>query len=161
MSLCPTPGLAPVKSPLREIFDNPAYSIPAAVSKRAEFFLFFADVIYPMLETYRVALNALYCDNNGRPAIDPVLLQGVLVLQFIERMPDRQAAEAVQYNTCWKLALNLSLESPSFDPSLLVVFRKRLLTGELESLVFQAVLDRLVKDGRAFGGIWGHTLISD
>ena len=22
-----------------------------------------------MLETYRVALNALYCDNNGRPAI--------------------------------------------------------------------------------------------
>ncbi len=74
MSLCPTPGLAPVKSPLREIFDNPAYSIPAAVSKRAEFFLFFADVIYPM-----------------------------------------------------------------FDPSLLVVFRKRLLTGELESLVFQAV----------------------
>ena len=147
MSLCPTPGLAPVKSPLREIFDNPAYSIPAAVSKRAEFFLFFADVIYPMLETYRVALNALYCDNNGRPAIDPVLLQGVLVLQFIERMPDRQAAEAVQYNTCWKLALNLSLESPSFDPSLLVVFRKRLLTGGLESLVFQAVLDRLVKDG--------------
>ena len=100
-----------------------------------------------MLETYRVALNALYCDNNGRPAIDPVLLQGVLVLQFIERMPDRQAAEAVQYNTCWKLALNLSLESPSFDPSLLVVFRKRLLTGGLESLVFQAVLDRLVKDG--------------
>ena len=112
MSLCPTPGLAPVKSPLRDIFDNPAYPVPAAVSKRAEFFLFFADVIYPMLETYRVALNALYCDNNGRPAIDPVLLQGVLVLQFIERMPDRQAAEAVQYNTCWKLALNLSLESP-------------------------------------------------
>lgn len=147
MSLCPTPGLAPVKSPLREIFDNPAYPVPAAVRKRAEFFLFFADVIYPMLEAYRVALNALYCDNNGRPAIDPVLLQGVLVLQFIERMPDRQAAEAVQYNTCWKLALNLSLESPSFDPSLLVVFRKRLLTGELESLVFQAVLDRLVKDG--------------
>lgn len=70
-----------------------------------------------------------------------------MVLQFIERMPDRQAAEAVRYNTCWKLALNLSLESPSFDPSLLVVFRKRLLTGELESLVFQAVLDRLVKDG--------------
>ena len=50
MSLCPTPGLAPVKSPLREIFDNPAYSIPAAVSKRAEFFLFFADVIYPMFD---------------------------------------------------------------------------------------------------------------
>lgn len=91
-----------------------------------------------MLETYRVALNALYCDNNGRPATDPVLLQGVLVLQFIERMPDRQAAEAVQYNTCWKLALNLSLDAPSFDPSLLVVFRKRLLTGGLESLIFQA-----------------------
>ena len=98
-----TRGPAPGKSPLRELFYNPAYPIPAAVHKRAEVFLFFADVIYPMLEAYRVALNALYGDNNGRLAIDPVLLQGVLVLQFIERMPDRQAAEAVQYNTCWKL----------------------------------------------------------
>lgn len=147
MSLCPTPVLDSVKSPLRDIFDNPAYPVPAAVRKRAEFFLFFSDIISPMLETYRVALDALYCDNNGRPATDPVLLQGVLVLQFVERMPDRQAAEAVQYNTCWKLALNLSLDAPSFDPSLLVVFRKRLLTGGLESLIFQAVLDLLVKEG--------------
>lgn len=85
MSLCSTPGLALIKSPLRELFDNPAYPIPAAVCKRAEFFLFFTDVMYPMLEAYRVALNALYCDNNGRTATDPVLLQGVLVLQFIER----------------------------------------------------------------------------
>ena len=66
MSLCPTPGPASVKSPLREIFDNPAYPVPAVVRKRAEFFLFFADVIYPMLEAYLVALNALYCGNNGR-----------------------------------------------------------------------------------------------
>lgn len=43
MSLCPTPVLAPVKSPLRYIFDNPAYPVPAAVRKRAEFFLFFSD----------------------------------------------------------------------------------------------------------------------
>ncbi|MBF8278533.1 MAG: hypothetical protein HW390_3606 [Candidatus Brocadiaceae bacterium] len=80
MSLCPTPLLDSVKSPLRDIFDNPAYPVPAAVSKRAEFFLFFSDVIFPMLETYRVALNALYCDNNGRPATEPVLLQGVFGL---------------------------------------------------------------------------------
>lgn len=39
MSLCPIPGPAPVKSPLRELFDNPAYPVPAAVRKRAEFFL--------------------------------------------------------------------------------------------------------------------------
>ena len=30
---------------------------------------------------------------TGRPGIEPVVLLGVLIFQFLERVPDRQAAE--------------------------------------------------------------------
>jgi len=36
-----------------------------------------------------------------------VVLLGVLILQFLERVPDRQAVELVKYHLGWKLALNL------------------------------------------------------
>src|SRR5947207_9459252 len=68
-----------------------------------------------------------YCPDNGRPGVEPVLLMGVLVLQFLERLPDRQALEMVKYHLGWKLALNLELEEKGFHPTVLVYFRQRLL----------------------------------
>jgi transposase len=57
----------------------------------------------------RAELEACYVLDNGRPAIEPVVLLGVLILQFMERVPDRQAAELLKYHLGWKLALNLEL----------------------------------------------------
>lgn len=128
------------------MFEQPD-RIPKAVRRQADFYLFFARTIFPLLESYRERLTSLYCSDNGRPAWDPVRLLGVLILQFISRTPDRQAAEAVQYDCRWRLALHLGPEDMSFDPSLLVVFRNRLVEGEKESLVFEAVLDYLVEHG--------------
>ena len=54
VSLCPTPGPAPVKSSLREIFDNPAYPVPAAVRKRAEFFL---SLVKTRLQNYLIGVG--------------------------------------------------------------------------------------------------------
>lgn len=139
------PPVAPDPA-LVALFDQPAH-IPKAVRRQAEFFVFFAQAIFPMLEHYRERLAAVYTTDNGRPAWDPVRLLGVLVLQFVMRVPDRQAAEMVQYDRRWRLALHLGPDEATFDPSLLTVFRNRLVEGAQEGLAFAAVLDYLVEHG--------------
>ena len=121
--------------------------IPKAVRRQAELFLFFAHTVFPLLEQYRERLAAIYTPDNGRPAWDPVRLLGVLVLQFVLRVADRQAAEQVQYDQRWRLALHLRPEDATFDPSLLAVFRDRLVDSTQEGLAFAAVLDYLVEHG--------------
>jgi len=131
---------------LLALFEQPD-RVPLVVRRRGEFFVFFAQVVFPLLETYRARLEPLYCPKNGRPAWDPVRLLGVLILQFVLRAPDRQAAESVQYDWRWRLALHLTAGEATFDPSLLVIFRNRLLKSGEESLAFEAVLDYLVEQG--------------
>lgn len=131
---------------LLALFQQPD-RIPRAVRRQAEFFVLFARTIFPLLERYRDRLATVYCADNGRPAWDPVRLLGVLVLQFVLRMTDRQAAEAVQYDQRWRLALHMDKQDVAFDPSLLVVFRERLVNGKAEALAFEAVLDYLVEQG--------------
>lgn len=124
-----------------------AVGVPKAVRQRADFFVFFAETIYAQLAKYRAALIPAYHPLAGRPAREPVRLLGVLVLQFVERLPDRQAAEAMQYDTRWRLALHLQTGEVACDPSLLSIFRDRLLTAGQERLVFEAVLALLVAEG--------------
>lgn len=131
---------------LLALFEQPD-RIPRAVRRQAQFFVFFAHTIFPLLERYRDRLATVYCADNGRPAWDPVRLLGVLILQFVLRITDRQAAEAVQYDQRWRLALHMDKQDATFDPSLLVVFRARLVTGKTEALAFEAVLDYLVEKG--------------
>ena len=121
--------------------------VPKAVRQRADFFVFFAETVYPQLAKYRPALVPSYHPQAGRPALEPIRLLGVLLLQFVERLPDRQAAEAMQYDTRWRLALHLQADEVACDPSLLSIFRDRLLAGGQERLVFEAVLALLVSEG--------------
>ena len=127
-------------------FTAPA-GAPKAVRQRADFFVFFAGTVFAQLEKYRPALAPAYHRAAGRPAWEPVRLLGALVLQFVERLPDRQAAEAMQYDLRWRLALHLQPGESACDPSLLTVFRNRLLAGGQERLGFEAVLALLVAEG--------------
>ena len=70
---------------------------------------YFGKRSLPQLLTLRSQLETLYCESNGRPAIDPVLLCGVTLLQFMEKVSDRRAAEQVAYHLGWKYALDLEL----------------------------------------------------
>ena len=121
--------------------------VPKAVFKSAGFFVFFARTIYPLLENLRSELKSLYEGENGRPPIDPVRMLAVVILQFLERLPDRQASQAMQYDTRWRLALHLREGQCACDPSLLSIFRRRLLAEEKERLAFDAVLQLLVDEG--------------
>jgi len=53
----------------------------------------FREKIWPKLLELSAKLHALYCEDNGRPAIDPVLLCGVTLLQFMEKAADRSATD--------------------------------------------------------------------
>jgi Transposase DDE domain/Transposase domain (DUF772) len=107
----------------------------------------FALRIYPLLVEARQKIESAYCQDNGRPGIEPVVLLGISVLQFLEGMPDRQALEQLRYHVGWNLALNRTVGQEVFHPTVLVYFRKRLMENELSDVVFSTILQALVEAG--------------
>jgi transposase len=85
-------------------------------------------------------LGEMYCPDNGRPSLPPSLLCGVLLLQFHDGVGDEEAVERLRYDLRWKVALGLRLDYAGFDPTSLVVFRKRLLKYGQEHYAFERFL---------------------
>jgi len=87
---------------------------------RAEFGTLYNDHLF--LDLYPV---------QGRPVeVPPWRLALVLVMQYIEGLTDRQAADAVRRCMDWKYALSLALHDSGFDFTLLHDFRQRLLDND-------------------------------
>ena len=101
----------------------------------------------PKLLALRAKLDSLYCEDNGRPAVDPVMLAGVTLLQFMEKVPDRVAAKDVVVHLGWKYALDLELTYEGFHPTVLVYFRDRLEEKKAERVIFDGVVELLVELG--------------
>jgi hypothetical protein len=100
----------------------------------------------------------MYCADNGRPGIPPSLMTGVTVLQFHDDVSDEEAVQRTMFDMRWKVALNLPLDFPGFDPSSLSVFRKRVVEHGKERYAF----DRFIQAGRAAGFIPDKvTLLTD
>jgi hypothetical protein len=76
-----------------------------------------------------------------------VLLAGVTLLQFLEGVPDRQAAEMLRYHAGWNFALNRQLGDLLFHATVLTYFRDRLIEHEHSALIFAQVLEGLVEAG--------------
>jgi len=85
--------------------------------------------------------------SEGKPGYSPVILAFVSVFQFMERLADRQAAQALRMRLDWKYALHLPLDDAGFDFSVLSEFRDRLIEGGAERRVFE----KLVEEIRAMG----------
>jgi transposase len=111
-----------------------------------------ARAAYPhgnTLMEMRDALGTIYQDqtfaslfpHNGRSVEAPWRLALMTVLQFMEELPDRQAADAVRGRIDWKYLLGLDLADPGFDASVLCEFRKRLVEGSAEHLLLDTLLD--------------------
>ena len=136
------------KLDLQRTFFEPEILFPGlGKAPGAERFNFFAERILPELRKRRPELEKMYCANNGRPAEEPVRMLAALILQFMERMPDRQAAEACSFDLRWKLALGMETGEAAFHPTSLVKFRERLLEHGLEQLGFDAVLEQMSEAG--------------
>ena len=65
------------------------------------------------------------------------------MLQYVEGLSDRQAADAVRGRIDWKYALGLPLTDPGFDHTVLSEFRSRLVEGKAERLLLDTLLKRL------------------
>ncbi len=103
----------------------------------------------------RDALGTIYQDqmftslfpHNGRAVEAPWRLALITVLQFMEELPDRQAADAVRGRIDWKYLLGLELADPGFDATVLCEFRKRFVQGGVEHLLLDALLALCKKQG--------------
>jgi transposase len=85
---------------------------------------------------------ALYAP-TGRAALSPALLALVTLFQFMENIPDREAAEQVVVRLDWKYALHLPVTDAGVDFSCLCYFRRRLLAHAQERLVFEQILGKI------------------
>ena len=101
------------------------------------------------------ALGPVYGDEQfadlfprrGQPAEAPGRLAWNTVLQFVENLSDRAAADAVRGRLDWKYLLGLELTDPGFHHTVLSEFRSRLVAGQAE----QQLLDRLLEQLQAQG----------
>ena len=107
----------------------------------------FREKVWPKLLELTPQFEALYCAENGRPPIDPVLLCGVTLLQFMEKVADRRTSEQVVYHVGWKCALDLELDDDGFHATVLVYFRDRLEEKKAQWLIFDGVVDLLIELG--------------
>ncbi len=83
----------------------------------------------------------LYPD-RGQLAIAPWRLTMILIMQFLENLSDRQAADSVRGRIDWKYALSLELEDDGFNFSVLSEFRDRLIEGGREKQILDKMLSR-------------------
>ncbi len=96
----------------------------------------------------RDELGTLYQDeqfadlfpSRGQPAEAPWRLALVTLMQFLEGLSDRQAAESVRSRLDWKYLLGLEVTDAGFHYSVLSEFRSRLLAGGAEARLFEVLL---------------------
>lgn len=69
------------------------------------------------------------------------------MLQCVENLSDRQAADAVRGRIDWNYLLGLDLTDPGFDASVLSEFRARLIEGHAEQLLLEKMLPLFQKKG--------------
>ena len=118
--------------------------VAKAAFPKGNLFIKMRDELGPIFEDD--AFAELY-PGLGQPAESPARLALVTVMQYVENLTDRQAAEAVRGRIDWKYALGLELSDPGFDYSVLSEFRDRILAGGQE----QRLLEKLLEQFRGRG----------
>jgi transposase len=117
-----------------------------------------ARAAYPKGTLYmqmRDVLGSIYTDEDfaalfpkeGQPAQAPWRLALITVMQFVENLSDRQAADAVRGRLDWKYLLALDLTDPGFDASVLSEFRARLIDNHAQELLLEKMLTLFQQKG--------------
>jgi len=101
-------------------------------------------------ERFRPILADAYCNDQGRPAIEPLLLLKLEFLQYQYNHSDRQVMMHACSNMAYRYLLDLSLHSSLPHHTLLTYFRQRL-GAERHQQIFDAMVGQarergLVKD---------------
>ena len=122
-------------------------SVPATTARAAKSLFNIENLYLAMGDQLAPLFNDLDLDEmdsfGERPAGTLFVLATVTFFQFVERLPDRQAADAVRTRLDWKYALHLPLDHPGIDASALNEFRRRLQANARGQRVFEAIQSRL------------------
>jgi hypothetical protein len=89
----------------------------------------------------------LFPSRTGRPSLPADLVGAVLVLKELYDLSDTQTADALKFDLRWKVACGRSLLQVSFDPSVLVYWRRRIAASERPDRVFDAVAEVIAQTG--------------
>src|SRR6266567_3103660 len=84
---------------------------------------------------------------QGQPAEAPWRLALVCLVQYMEELTDRQAADAVRSRLDIKYLLGLELTDPGCDFSVLSEFRTRLVEHQAEHRLFTLLVEKLNEQG--------------
>jgi transposase len=103
----------------------------------------------------RDRVKHLYCEDNGRPALDPVVLFKLLLLGYLYGVrSERQLMREVEVNVAYRWFLGLKLRDKVPDASTLSQNRRRRFP---ESAIYQEIFDGIVelaiKKGLASGAV--------
>ena len=90
---------------------------------------------------------ALYCPDNGRPAVPPSLLAVALLLQAHDKVSDQEAIARANYDVRWCVALGIEIATKPFVKSTLQLFRSQLLIHEQAGAIFQASIEEAKRKG--------------
>lgn len=101
----------------------------------------------------------LYCPDNGRPALDPVVLFKMLFIGYLFGVrSERQLVREIQVNVAYRWFLGLRLTDKVADASTLSQNRRRRFAG---STIYQDIFDEIVLRAIEAGLVEGTVLYSD
>jgi len=88
---------------------------------------------------------------KGEEGLSPAMLATVTILQYVEGLTDRDAADHVRGRIDWKYLLGEELTYAGFHYSALSEFRKRLVEADAEERLFEVPLQRMKELGLVKG----------
>lgn len=110
-------------------------------------------------EFIRERVKGLYCSDNGRPAVDPVVLFKMLMIGYMFGVrSERQLAREIQVNVAYRWFLGFGLRDKIPDASTLSQNRRRRF---LESSIYQEIFDEIVLQAIQRGLVNGRILYTD
>jgi transposase len=107
----------------------------------------------------RVKTQHLYCSDNGRPAVDPVVLFKMLFIGYLYGIrSERRLIQEIQVNVAYRWFIGLSLTQRVIDASTFSQNRRRRYAGtDIEQDIFDGIVEQAIKHGL----IGGEVLYTD
>ena len=98
-----------------------------------------------------VMFEDLFPSGRGRPSVPADVVAAVIVLQTLQGLSDREAAEAVTFDLRWKAACGMPVDAGSFHPSTLTYWRRRLAASQRPHRIFDVVRQLIIETGAVQG----------
>jgi transposase len=114
---------------------------------------------YISFEFIREKVKPLYCEDNGRPAIDPVVLFKMIFLGYFYGIrSERRLEQEIQTNVAYRWFLGLGLTDRVPDHTTISWNRRKRF---VDTTIFQDVFDEIVLQAVQHRMVGGRVLVSD